>query len=203
MAKRFADERGWDYDQLNLVVAHLGGGISVGAHRQGRCVFVRDALYDGPMTPNRTGSLPQRALIDLCYSGLEKPEVIGMILGRGGLAAHLSTTDLRDVEAMVDKGDACAELVYRALVQQAAMEISSMLPVFGGERVHRILITGGMTHSDRLVNDLLELLVQVNAAITVMPGEDELEALRDGALRVLGGQEVPLRYRRRRRPQGC
>ena len=197
VAKRFADERGWDYDQLNLIVAHLGGGISVGAHRKGRCVFVRDALFDGPITPNRSGTLPQQALIDLCYSGLEKKEVMGMIHGAGGLAAHVGTMDLRQVEALVEKGDARAALVYQALVQQTAMEIAAMVPVFLGERVHQILITGGMTHSDKLVNALLELLVHVNVAITLMPGEDELEALRDGALRVLSHVEEPRSYQRR------
>jgi butyrate kinase len=198
VAKRFADERGWEYEQVNLIVAHLGGGISVGAHRRGRCVFVRDALFDGPLTPNRSGSLPQRELVKLCYSGLDEEEVVGMLLQQSGLAAHVGTTDLRRVEALVDRGDERAALVLEAMVQQVAMEISALFPKFLGERVERIVITGGMAHSTRLTARLKELLQQVPAEVTVIAGEDELLALRDGAQRVLAGDEVPAQYRSER-----
>lgn len=197
VAKRFAEERGLDYEKLNLIVAHLGGGVSVGAHRRGRCVFVRDALYDGPMAPNRSGTLPQRALVDLCYSGIDKKEVIGMILGRGGLAAHAGTTDFREFEKQVEDGVPAAAIVFDALVQQVAMEVCAMVPVFHEHPVDRIIITGGMSHSDRLVKAMLERLANLAVPISIMPGEDELEALRDGALRVLNQNELPLEYRRR------
>lgn len=202
VAKRFADERGRDYEQLNLIVAHLGGGVSVGAHRRGRCVFVRDALYDGPMTPNRSGTLPQRELVDLCYSGIQKKEVVGMIVGRGGLAAHLGTTDLRELEGQVEDGVSSAAVLFEAMVQQVTMEVSAMVPVFRGNPVDRIIITGGMSHSDRLVEAMRKRLAHVAVPITIMPGEDELEALRDGAFRVLGLNELPLEYRRQQRFKG-
>lgn len=194
VAKRFADERGFEYEQLNLIVAHLGGGISVGAHRGGRCVYVRDALYDGPMTPNRSGSLPQRDLIELCYSGQTKEQLTATLLSRSGLSALLGTTDLREVERRIDQGDESAALAFEAMTQQVTMEIASLVPKFLGEPVERILLTGGMAKSERLVGRQLELLSQVGVRVTVMPGEDELEALRDGARRVLTGLEEPRQY---------
>jgi butyrate kinase len=196
VAKRFANERGIDYEQLNLIVAHLGGGVSVGAHRKGRCVFVRDALFDGPMTPNRAGTLPQRALIDLCYSGMPQKQVIRMIVGHGGLSAHLGTTDFKELEKQVEKGVSSAVVIFEAMVQQVAMEISAMIPIFRGHPVDRIIITGGMSHSKRLIETVSVRLSQVAVPLTIMPGEDELEALRDGALRVLVLHEPALEYRR-------
>lgn len=194
VAKRFADERGYEYEQLNLIVAHLGGGISVGAHREGRCVFVRDALYDGPMTPNRAGTLPQRDLIDLCYSGLDKSEVTAMLLTQSGLTAHQGTTDLAEVVRKSRAGNERAMLVLEALAQQVAMEIAGLVPKFLGDEVDRIIITGGMAKAEPLVTRLSRLLARVGVQITVMPGEDELEALRDGARRVLLGHERAMDY---------
>jgi butyrate kinase len=194
MARKFAEERGLEVERLNLVVAHLGGGVSVGAHRKGRCVLVRDALYDGPMTPNRCGTLPQRDLIDLCYGGQDKKQVVKRLFQQGGLASHLGTTDLKEVERRIDAGDERAALVFEAMVQQVAMEIASMVPKFLGEPVDRIIVTGGMAFSERLVARMLCLLSQVNVKVSVMPGEDELEALRDGAERVLAGHESPRAY---------
>jgi len=194
-AKRFADERGQEYEQLNLIVAHLGGGISVGAHRRGRCVFVRDALYDGPFTPQRAGSLPGRELIEMCYSGVSKEELTERLLNRGGLLAHLGTSDLEQIMRIIDQGDQRNRLVLEALMQQIAMEIASMIPKFLGEPVDQIILTGGMVKSRRLRARLRELLSQVPIPITSRPGEDELEALRDGAARVLAGHESPMHYR--------
>ena len=193
-AKRFADERGKEYDQLNLIVAHLGGGISVGAHRQGRCIHVRDALLDGPMTPQRSGSLPQHGLIELCYSGGDRQELMDRLVNRGGLLAHLETDDLVKVEEMIAAGDQNAGKVLEAMVQQIAAEISSQVPKFLGETVDRIVISGGMSRSELLISRLLKLLIPLGVPITVYPGENELEALRDGAMRVLSGHEEPLEY---------
>ena len=195
VAKRFADERGFEYEQLNLIVAHLGGGISVGAHRRGKVVFVKDALYDGPMTPNRAGTLPGRDLIELCFSGLEKREITAMLLTQSGLAAHQGTTDLLEVLRRIEEGDEEATLVFEAMAQQVAMEIASLIPKFLGDEVERIIITGGMAKSEKLVGRLLELLARVGVQVSVMPGEDELEALRDGARRVLFGYEKAREYR--------
>jgi butyrate kinase len=155
---------------------------------------VHDALYDGPMTPNRCGTLPQRELIDLCYSGRSKQEVTTTLLKYGGLASHLGTQDLREVDRRIDTGDEGAALIFEAMAQQVAMEIASLVPKFLGEPVEGVIITGGMAHSKRLVDRLLALLSQVNVEVSVMPGEDELEALREGAERVLAGQEPARAY---------
>jgi butyrate kinase len=193
-AKRFADERGKEYDQLNLIVAHLGGGVSVGAHRKGKCIHVRDALLDGPMTPQRSGSLPQHGLIDLCYSGTERQELIDRLVNRGGLLAHLDTDDLVRVEEMIAEGGQNARNVFEAMVQQIAAEIGSLIPRFSGEELDRIIVSGGMSRSELLVSRLFNLLRPLGVPITVYPGENELEALRDGAIRVLSGHEQPLEY---------
>ena len=193
-AKRFADERGREYNQLNLIVAHLGGGVSVGAHRKGKCIQVRDALLDGPMTPQRSGSLPQHGLIDLCFSGTDRQALIDRLVNRGGLLAHLDTDDLVRVEKMIAEGDQNAQRVFEAMVQQIAAEIGSLVPRFSGEALDRIIISGGMSRSELLVSRLLRLLTPLGVPITVYPGENELEALRDGAVRVLSGHEEPLEY---------
>lgn len=194
-ARRFAEERGRELCDINVIVAHLGGGISVGAHRHGRCVFVRDALYDGPMTPQRTGSLPQRELIRLCLEHPDRELVEGLIVQQGGLMAHLGTTDLERIERMIDEGDRRAALLYEAMLQQIAMEIASLVPKFGGEPVDRILLTGGMTHSGRVTARLRALLSRLPVEVSVYAGEDELDALRQGAWRVLAGHEQPRDYR--------
>jgi butyrate kinase len=193
-AKRFADERGKEYDRLNLIVAHLGGGISVGAHRQGKCIHVRDALLDGPMTPQRSGSLPQHGLIELCFSGADRQELIDRLVNRGGLLAHLGTDDLVRIEEMIAAGDRNAKKVFEAMVQQIAAEIGSLIPRFMGERLDQIIISGGMSRSELLVSQLFKLLTSLGVPVTVYPGENELEALRDGAIRVLWGHEEPLEY---------
>jgi butyrate kinase len=196
-AKRFADERGKEYDQLNLIVAHLGGGVSVGAHHKGKCIHVRDALLDGPMTPQRSGSLPQHGLIDLCFSGTDRQALIDRLVNQGGLLAHLDTDNLVRVEEMIAKGDQNAQRVFEAMVQQIAAEIGSLIPRFMGEELDRIIISGGMSRSELLVSRLFRLLAPLGVPVTVYPGENELEALRDGAIRVLSGHEEPLEYRQK------
>ncbi len=193
-AKLYADQYGKDYEELNLIVAHLGGGISVGCHRKGRCVRVRNALYDGPMSPNRAGTLPGGDLIDLCYSGLSRAELESKLIGNGGLVSYLGTDDLREVERRIEAGDEQAAVVYQAMCEQIAAEIASGLPKFHGEPVDRIIVTGGMAHSARLRRTLVEDLSQLDVPITFYPGEREMEALRDGALRVLRGFEPAKDY---------
>jgi len=146
------------------------------------------------MTPNRAGTLPQRGLIDLCFSGLDKEEVTSMLLSQSGLAAHLGTTDLAEVVRSVESGDQQASLLIEALAQQVAMEIASLVPKFLGDEIDRIIITGGMAKAERLVCRLQELLARVGVKTKVMPGEDEREALRDGARRVLLKHEEALSY---------
>ncbi len=193
-AKHFAETRNREYEDLNLIVAHLGGGVSVGSHRGGRCVRVRNALFDGPMTPNRCGTLPGAALIDLCYSGIERAELERRLLTRGGLISYLGTDDLREVVARIDAGDEVAAEVFEAMVEQIASEIASHVPAFRGRRIHRIILTGGMCHSQRLRRTIKRYLRSLGIKQSIYPGERESEALRDGALRVLRGMEKARTY---------
>jgi butyrate kinase len=199
-AKHFAESRNREYEDLNLIVAHLGGGVSVGSHRRGRCVKVKNALYDGPMSPNRAGSLPGGDLIELCYSGISRQELTDRLVKRGGLLSYLGTDDLREVSERIEQGDREARLIFRAMCEQIAAEIASHVPKFRGERVDRIILTGGMCRSRPLRKRLKRDLRPLGIKVTIYPGEREAEALRDGALRVLRGMEpakayAPLRER--------
>ncbi len=193
-AKHFADLRNREYEDLNLIVAHMGGGVSVGSHRQGRCVKVRNALFDGPMTPNRAGSLPGSDIIDMCYSGISRADLTKKLVKRGGLLAYLGTDDLREVERRIEAGDAEAQLIFDAMVEQIAAEIASHVPKFQGATIDRIILTGGMCHSGLLRRRLHRDLYPLGIKLTIFPGEREMEALRDGALRVLRGMEDPRAY---------
>lgn len=196
-AKHFAETRNREYEDLDLIVAHVGGGISVGAHRRGRCVKVRNALYDGPMSANRSGTLPGRGLVDLCFSGISRDDLERRLLRQGGLMSYLGTDDLREVERRIDDRDDRddrAALVFDALTEQVASEIASLVPTFDGRRPHRIILTGGMCHSQRLRRGLGRLLRPLGIKTTFYPGEREMEGLRDGVLRVLRGVEEAKRY---------
>lgn len=195
VARRYADSQLTDYENLNLIVGHLGGGVTVGCHRMGRCVYVNDGLDEGPMTPERAGSVPHTAILDLVFrEGLDEREVRQRLVGQGGLVSHLGTSDLREVEARVDQGDARAALVHEALAKSIAAQVAASLVRFDGEEVHQVVLTGGMTKSDRLVARLRLLLARLGVGITVYAGEREAEALRDGAARVLRGHEKARRY---------
>ena len=194
-AKHFADLRNQEYEELNLIVAHLGGGISVGSHRKGRCVKVKNALFDGPMTPNRAGTLPGMDLVDLCYSGISKEELTRTLTKNSGLLSHLGTDNLKEVEKRIETGDQRAATVFEAMAEQIAAEIASHIPKFKGEPVRRIILTGGMCRSALLVDKLKRRLRSLAVKISVFPGDRESEALRDGALRVLRGVEEAKDYR--------
>ncbi|MFH1464510.1 MAG: butyrate kinase [Pseudomonadota bacterium] len=194
-AKRFADEHLEDYEDVNLIVAHMGGGITVGCHRKGRVIEVTNGLDEGPMTPERAGGMPSVALMDLCLNHEHPPaEIQRRLVGRGGLVSHLGTNDMREVERRMDQGDGYAALVFERLAQDIARFIAGSLPRFEGRPVDAIILTGGLARSDRLVARLKVLLAQLPASVTVYPGALEGEALRDGALRVLRGQETALEY---------
>ncbi len=190
-ARRYAEEHETFYEKVNVVVCHLGGGISVGAHKRGRYIDVNNALDgEGPFTPQRSGSLPVGQLIELCFSGkFTKPELKQLNKGRGGLIDLLGTADLREVERRMDAGDAEATGVYEAMCYQIAKEVTSLLPAFDGEPLDRVLFTGGMARSQRLVAELTRLLAALGCGVSVYPGENELAALVKGALRVLEGRE--------------
>ncbi len=194
-AHRYADEHSKDYEDENLIVAHMGGGITVGCHRHGRVTWVGNGLDEGPMTPERAGSMPSMALVDLCMNHGHSPqEVLRELVGHGGLVSHLGTSDLREVQARMDAGDGYAALVFEKLCQDIAANIASCVPRFEGEAIDGLILTGGLARSERLVVRLRKLLCRIPIEITVYPGAMEGEALRDGALRVLGGQVEALEY---------
>ncbi len=188
IARKYARSVNKKYEELDLVVAHLGGGISVAAHRQGRVIDVNNALEgSGPFSPERAGTLPARQLVDLCFSGdYTQEEIKRMITGRGGLMAHLGTTDARDVVKRISEGDARAELVLKSMIYNIAKEIGSMSVVLHG-KVDAILLTGGISYNDYCINKLKEYIAFI-APVYVFPGEDEMEALAFNALGALRGK---------------
>ena len=193
VGRRGAGELGKKYEEVNLIVAHLGGGISVGAHQNGRVIDVNNALEDGPFSPERAGGLPSSSLMELCYSGKHtRQEMKRMLMGRGGLVAYLGTNDGREVGRRIREGDEYARLVYEAMAYQIAREIGGAATVLKGQ-VDGILITGGLAHDDMLLSWIRER-VSFLAPILVFPGEAEMEALAQGTLRVLRGQEFPKPY---------
>ncbi len=195
VARLAAEKIGKKYEETNLIVVHLGGGISVGAHRKGRVVDVNNALNgDGPFTPERTGGLPAWQLVELALSGkYSKDELKKKITGRGGIVAYLGTNDMREVEDRIKNGDKKAELIYSAMSYQVAKEIGMLATVLKGE-VDAIVITGGLAHSELFVSWIKER-VEFIAKVLVFPGEDEMRSLALGALRVLNGEEDAKEYK--------
>ena len=188
IARRYAREQGTCYEDLNLIICHLGGGISIGTHLRGRCIDVNNALDgEGPFSPERAGTLPAGPLIDLCYSGrFTREELKKRISGHAGLAAHLGTTDVPTIVSRIAEGDRHAELVLNAMIYQTAKSIGAAATVLYGQ-VDAILLTGGIAHSDYVISRLTER-VSFLAPVHVYPGEDELEALALNALGALRGE---------------
>jgi butyrate kinase len=200
VARRFAREQGRTYAALRLVVVHMGSGITVSAHRDGRMID-NNTPEEGPFGPDRTGSLPVQALIKVCCSGAYNGKQLDrMVFGEGGLFAYLSTRDLKEVEQRMDNGDALATAVFEAMVYQIAKEAGAMAAVLQGA-VNAVLLTGGMAYSERLVQKLCGYLEWI-APITVYPGEDELQALAEGVFRVLDGEETAKRLGAEGRERG-
>lgn len=194
VAKRYAKEQGKPYDSYNLIVVHMGGGVSVGAHEQGRVIDVFNALDgDGAFSPERAGAVPSGALIKMCFSGkYTEKEVYKKIVGNGGFNAYVGTNDMRDVEKMVNDGDEKAAEIREAFIMQVAKDIGSMACVLKG-KVDQIIVTGGIAYDKVVVSGLKERAGFI-APITVYPGEDELLALAQGALRVMNGEEEAMTY---------
>ncbi len=182
------------YDDLNLIVVHLGGGITVGAHKKGRVVDVNQGLDgDGPFSPERTGSLPVGDLARLCFSGkYTQAEILKMIKGEGGLVAYLGTNSAYDVEQRAAKGDEEAKMVYDAMAYQVAKEVGAMGAVLNFE-IDGILITGGIANDKYFVNQIISYIHRL-APIHVYPGEDEMKALAQNGLRVVTGEVQPKVY---------
>ena len=193
VAKRYAKETGKPYDELNLIVVHMGGGVSVGAHKNGQIIDVANALDgDGPFSPERSGGLPSGQLMKVCFSGdYTQAEVGKMINGNGGFNAYLGTNDMREVVEMA-KTDEKAALVRDAFHYQLGKEIGSMAVVLDG-KVDQIILTGGIAYN-QITCDYFKDHCGFIAPITVYPGEDELLALAQGALRVMNGEEEAKTY---------
>ena len=189
VARRYAKSVGKKYEDLRLVVAHLGGGVSVGAHDHGRIVDVYSAFEgDGAMSPERSGGLPSGALIRLCYSGkFSEKEMLKKATGAGGFNAYLGTNDAREVMKRIDAGDEKARLVMDAFIFQVCKDIGAQATVLKG-KVDQIIITGGIAYNDRITSAMKERISFI-APVTVYPGEDELLALAQGAIRVMNGEE--------------
>ncbi|MEG1870611.1 MAG: butyrate kinase [Peptostreptococcaceae bacterium] len=195
VAKRYGVESGKGYENLNLIVVHMGGGVSVGAHKNGKVIDVNNALDgDGPFSPERAGSVPVGDLIKLCYSGkYEENEIFSKIVGKGGYVAYLNTNDAREAARLKDEGDKYGSLVYDAFIYQVSKEIGSMSVVLNG-RVDAIILTGGIAYGKQVCEDI-KSYVEWIAPITVYPGEDELLALAQGAIRILSGEEKAKNYK--------
>ncbi len=194
VARKAAKDLGKKYEDVNLIVVHLGGGISIGAHRKGKVVDVNNALNgDGPFAPERAGGVPTQDLVDLCFSGkYTYEEMKKKLAGEGGLVSHLGTNDAREVERRIESGDNYARLVYEAMAYQISRTIGEMAAVLKGD-IDAIVLTGGIAYSNMLVNWIKER-VSFLGKILVYPGEDEMEALALGALRVLRKEEEPKIY---------
>ena len=186
-AMKYALAQGKRYEELNLIVAHLGGGISVSAHQNGK--IIDDSTYDtGPMAPERTGGIPLILWTKLCFSGkYTESQVEKLISGRGGLVSYLGVTDCREVEDMIEEGSKKAALVYEAMAYQVAKAIAVMsVPLKGS--IDAVILTGGAAHSE-LLTGMIEDYAGHIGKFVIMPGENELEALASGADRILRGQE--------------
>jgi butyrate kinase len=184
------------YEDACLIVCHLGGGISVGAHRLGKVIDANNALDgDGPFSPERAGALPTGDLIRLCFSGkFTEKQVLKKINGQGGFMSYLGTNDGLEVENRMNEGDQKVKEVFDAMIYQIAKEIGAMAAVLNGQ-VEAIALTGSLARSDYLVEELKKR-VSFIARVVTDPGENEMRALREGALRVLRNQETPQTYAR-------
>lgn len=183
------------YEDLNLIVAHMGGGISVGAHHKGKVIDVNNALNgEGPFSPERSGTLPVGALVKVCFSGkYTLAEMMKMISGNGGLVAYLGTNSGYEVEQRMLNGDEQAKTVYAAMAYQVAKTIGEMAAVLRFN-VDAILLTGGLAHSKWFVNEIIERVYKI-APVHIYPGEDEMKALAMNGLRVATGKTPAIEYK--------
>ncbi len=194
IAKAHARFLGQKYEDMNFIVVHLGGGISISAHKKGRVIDTNQALDgDGPFSPERSGTLPVGQVVHMCFGGkYSEEDIMNMIRGKGGLTAYLGTNNASEVEERINKGDEKAKKVYEAMAYQVSKYIGSMATVLKGE-IHGILITGGIAYDEMFISWIRER-VQFIAPIFVYPGEDEMKALGMNGLMVLRGEIVPEVY---------
>ncbi|MBU1035871.1 butyrate kinase [bacterium] len=192
-AFRYAKEQGKKFEELNLIVAHLGGGISIAPIEKGKIIDVNNANDGGPFSPERTGSLPNKALIHLCYSGeYSEKELYKLITNQGGLVSYLGTNDVREVMKKIEQGDKYAELIFEGMCYQIAKEIGAMAAVLKG-KVEAIILTGGIAHNEILVNKIKDHTGWI-APVVVYPGEEEMKALAQAVIRVIKDEEKVKTY---------
>lgn len=193
IAIRYAKKINKNYKNLNLIICHLGGGISIAAHQKGKMIDCNDIVNgDGPMTPNRSGFLPAKAVLKMCTSNYTPEQIKGYIGKNGGLTAWLGTNDIRKVHQMIDKGNKKAKIILDAMIYQIVKQIGAMYASLKGN-CSAIILTGGIAN-DKYVKDKIKTYCKKMAKIVSMPGEFELEALASGAIRVLKGEEKPMIY---------
>jgi len=193
VARKVAASLGRCLEDCNFVVVHLGSGISVSPFKKGRIVDSNAAIQDGPFSPERCGGLPAMQLLKLCYSGsYSYQEMYDKLMKWGGMYAYLGTKDVREAERLAEDGNDQACLVLEAMAYQIAKEIGAMAAVLSGE-VDRVVITGGIAYSQFIIDRVIAR-VRFIAPVVVMPGEEELESLALGGLRVLRGEEQPKTY---------
>jgi butyrate kinase len=187
-ARIYADAVGRQYEEMNLIITHMGGGISVGAHKEGKVIDVNNALDgDGPFSPERSGGLPSGQLIDICLSGKHTyAELKSMITGKGGMVAYLGTNNFVEVCRRSDEGDQRAILIIEALAYQIGKEIGAAAAVLNG-KVDAIILTGGLAHNQAHV-ERIKAMVGYIAEVIVYPGEDEIKALAYNGLLALDGK---------------
>lgn len=191
---RFAAQQGKKYEQLNLVIAHIGGGVSVTAHRKGRMVDSNDIVNgDGPMAPTRCGAIPVTSIIKMCYSGkYSEKDMLAKATKSGGLVDHLGTSDVMEIVKRIESGDEYAKLIFDTMIYQIIKAIGSCASVLKG-KVDGIILTGGIAYNEYLVNEISEATGFI-APVLAMPGEFEMEALAAGAIRVMSGEETAKEY---------
>ncbi|WP_216829463.1 butyrate kinase [Alkalihalobacterium elongatum] len=193
-ARLAAKALGRAYEKLNLIIVHMGGGITVGVHKEGRVIDVNDGLYgEGPFSPERAGTLPTGAVIDLCFSeGMTREKALSLMAGSGGLVSYLGTQDGHVIERKIEMGNEEAAFYYKSMAYQIAKEVGAASAVLCGQ-VDGIVLTGGLAYSQHLIS-LLTTRLEWISDILVYPGEDEMLALAKGAIRVINGKETPKHY---------
>ena len=194
IGRRAAENIGKKYEDCNFLIVHMGGGITVGAHKKGKVIDNTNGLDgEGPFSPERSGGLPVGALFRACYGDeMTKDQVSKRIKGQGGVVAYLGTNDIREVEARINDGDEKAKLVYESMIYQICKEIGAYATVLKGD-IDAIILTGGIAHSAK-VRDMIKERVGFLGEVLSYPGEDEMSALAEGGLRVLKGEEDALIY---------
>ncbi|MGQ9009463.1 butyrate kinase [Bacillus stercoris] len=195
VARKAAASLGKRYENMKMIITHMGGGITIGVHDRGRVVDVNNGLHgEGPFSPERAGTVPAGDLVDLCFSGeYTKEEIMKKLVGTGGLLGYLGTNDAVKVEQMIQGGDEKARFIYDAMAYQIAKEIGAASAALKGE-VEAIVLTGGLAYGKSFVSTIRSYIDWISDVL-VYPGENELQSLAQGALRVLQGEEQSKQYR--------